>query len=207
VPATDELIMADSAPPGEPPEDGGEDDGRDEGPGDEDYSGEWVTLATFWTAPEAHLARLKLEAEDIPCVILDENLVATDWFLANATGGIKIKVPIEDAAAGAALLGRSADCGDGGVGACEPRAGDHPVCRRCGSSDVYRESWWRPMSLALLFAAVASLGVVLLIALPWIANRRRPWKCLNCGNEWEVGLGFPIAPTAGAGEDVAVKEH
>src|SRR5947209_8216422 len=63
-----------------PPDDADEDDFD----GDHDQPVRWITVATFWQPTHAHIARLKLEAEDIPCVLLDENLVATDWLYANA---------------------------------------------------------------------------------------------------------------------------
>ncbi len=52
----------------------------------------WLTIATYWQQTEAHIARLKLESEEIDCFLLDENLVATDWLMANAVGGIKLQV-------------------------------------------------------------------------------------------------------------------
>jgi hypothetical protein len=76
---------AEPPPPVEPPDDDGSGD-----PGD---GRAWVTVATFWQPMDAQLARIKLESEEIPCVLLDENLVATDWLYANAVGGIKLKVP------------------------------------------------------------------------------------------------------------------
>ncbi len=76
------------------------------GGGDDDSSGgggggggggrrhfRWVTVATFGSPALAHLARLKLESEEIPCVIVDENIVAMDWLLSPAVGGIKLQVP------------------------------------------------------------------------------------------------------------------
>ncbi len=52
----------------------------------------WVTIATYWQAGEVHIARLKLESENIPCLVDGENIVATDWMLASAVSGIKLKV-------------------------------------------------------------------------------------------------------------------
>src|SRR5215216_1239561 len=76
---------------------GGDDDNDDDGDrdgGSEDaVNGPWETVATFWDPPQAHVARLRLEHADLPCVLLDENLIATDWFFANAVGGIKLQVP------------------------------------------------------------------------------------------------------------------
>ncbi len=54
----------------------------------------WVTVATFWSGVEAHLARLKLEDAQVPCVLADEHLSATHCFVL-ATGGVKLQVPAE----------------------------------------------------------------------------------------------------------------
>ena len=44
----------------------------------------WVTVASFSQPFEAHLAKTRLEAEEIPCVVSDEYLVRVDWLLSNA---------------------------------------------------------------------------------------------------------------------------
>jgi hypothetical protein len=86
---TSEIPVDDRLESIEPPIDFYDDDG--DGDDDGDHS-RWLTVATFWEPTEAHIARLKLESEEIDCMILDENLVATYWFWANAVGGIKLQV-------------------------------------------------------------------------------------------------------------------
>src|SRR5438093_8419577 len=83
--STDLSTQVDDIDPPEPGGDGPDNPGRD--------PGKWITVATFWQAIDAHLARLKLESEAIDCFLIDENLVATDWLYANAVGGIKLRVP------------------------------------------------------------------------------------------------------------------
>ncbi|MDP6438554.1 MAG: hypothetical protein QGH74_02870 [Candidatus Brocadiia bacterium] len=46
-----------------------------------------VTIAAFSLPHEAHLARLRLEAEGIPCFVVDENIVAINWLYSNAARG------------------------------------------------------------------------------------------------------------------------
>jgi hypothetical protein len=88
-------------PPAPPPQDDDSDRGD---------SGRWITVATFSLPQQAQIARLRLESEDIDCFLIDENLVATDWLLANAVGGIKLQVREEDAAQARQILdARSAD--------------------------------------------------------------------------------------------------
>jgi hypothetical protein len=63
-----------------------------------------ITVARFDTMPDAHIAKGKLEAEGIPCLLLDEHLVQTDWLYAIAVGGIKLQVPEAHAERALAVL-------------------------------------------------------------------------------------------------------
>jgi hypothetical protein len=58
---------------------------------------EWVTVATYDMMPHAHIARGRLLTEGIECWIADEHLVQTDWLYSPAVGGIKLRVPRDDA--------------------------------------------------------------------------------------------------------------
>lgn len=150
-----------------------DDDGDDDDGGGDDY-GEpvrWITVATFSQSTRAQIARLKLESEDIPCIILDENLVATDWFMSIAVGGIKVQVPEPEAARAVLLLGEKA-----------PHATETPatqeeepsaLCPRCGASNVYRTRFSRRMAMLS----------ILLLGLPLSFGGRR-WRCARCGWEW-----------------------
>ncbi len=130
----------------------------------------WETVATFSGPIEAHLARARLEAEGIPCMVMDEYLVRIDWLLSNAIGGVKLVVPSGEAA-------RARD-------ALRPRprlvetADEHTPegelsCPRCRSLDVYFHRFDRRV------AALAWLVVGFIV--PW---RRRAWVCAECGYAW-----------------------
>ena len=54
---------------------------------------DYVTITTYDTMPDAHIALGKLQSEGIPCLLQDENLVQTDWLYSIAIGGIKLRVP------------------------------------------------------------------------------------------------------------------
>lgn len=150
----------------DPPDD---DDDDDDSGGDDGGEGEpvrWVTVATFWHPAPAHIARLHLESHDVPCVIVDENLVATDWLYANAVGGIKLQVPESDVAEARDLLGAGGNSHD------EPA--DPPgTCPRCGSNAPTRPR----LSRAALLVSV----LLLCLPLPSILSRR---CCGACGFEW-----------------------
>ena len=69
-----------------------------------------TTVAAFDEPVRANLARNVLEAAGIPVIISDSEIVAMDWLLSNAVGGIKVQVREEDAERAAAAL--AAEFGD-----------------------------------------------------------------------------------------------
>lgn len=52
----------------------------------------WVQLAAYAYAHEAHMDKGLLEAEGIKCIIFDEGIVQANPLLSNAVGGIKLLV-------------------------------------------------------------------------------------------------------------------
>lgn len=67
---------------------------------------DFVTVATFDTSPEAHIAMGRLQAEGIDCHLADEHLVQTDWLYSIAVGGIKLQVIPENAQKALQILAR-----------------------------------------------------------------------------------------------------
>jgi hypothetical protein len=63
-----------------------------------------TTVASFDLAAKAELARNALTAASIPAVIADGEIVAMDWLISNAVGGVKVQVWEEDAERAAAVL-------------------------------------------------------------------------------------------------------
>lgn len=53
---------------------------------------ELIAIYTFENSVEAHLLKSKLESEDIPCFLFDENISTVMPLYSLATGGIKLKV-------------------------------------------------------------------------------------------------------------------
>jgi hypothetical protein len=134
--------------------------------------GEWVTVASFSQPIEAHLARTRLEAEGIPCVVGDENLVRVDWLLSNAVGGVKLKVPFHAAEQARDVLRPRPHLV---VVAQEGEAADgEMICPRCRSYDVYSRRYSQRVAgfFILLFGFL----------IPW---RDRRWTCKECGYEWK----------------------
>jgi len=63
-----------------------------------------ITIATYDTMPDAHIAMGRLHAEGIDASLADEHLVQTDWLYAIAVGGIKVQVDERDAARAREIL-------------------------------------------------------------------------------------------------------
>lgn len=59
---------------------------------------EYVTIATFDKATDAHIALGRLAAEGVHAMLFDDNMVQMDWLYAIALGGIKLRVQRVDAA-------------------------------------------------------------------------------------------------------------
>jgi Putative prokaryotic signal transducing protein len=133
---------------------------------------EWIAVASFSQPVEAHLARTRLEAEGIPCVVGNEHLVRVDWLLSNAVGGVKLMVPRSELErARDALRPRPHLVVVGGHG---ELAEGEMICPRCRSDDVYYSRYSR---------RVASVFILLLgFLIPW---RDRRWACTQCGYEWK----------------------
>jgi hypothetical protein len=124
-----------------------------------------VTIETFRDLSEALLAKGRLEAAEIDSCLADENLVRMDWFLATAVGGIKLKVPEEQAEEAFRVLFTDKYK--------VPAAGE-PKCPKCGSADVNVVDPDKGFRLAAL----------ILFALPTPRVEEVHWKCSRCGAAW-----------------------
>ena len=121
------------APPVDPPDDREDEGGRDDD-GGEGEPISWVSIAHFGDSGLAHVARLRLEADGIPCFIADENVAVTAWHYAIATGGIKLQVPREDVERAEAALRHSSSPKN--FSQAQPNC-----CPRCGSDRTCIERW------------------------------------------------------------------
>ncbi len=110
-----------------------------------------VTVATFDNLPKAEMARILLNQDGLVAVLTDGNMVATDWLLSNAIGGIKLQVAVEDADRALLILNerfltrdsdklnqsgtlrfRCSEC-DAVIEFAQSRAGGVEVCPKCKS--------------------------------------------------------------------------
>jgi hypothetical protein len=99
-----------------------------------------VTVATFSTALEAHVARTKLESEGIEGFILDENIVGLNWLYSAAVGGVKLKVREDDLPVAQKLL--RVEPLDFSLNSATPGPSTANRCPQCFSPDRHRVGRW-----------------------------------------------------------------
>ena len=142
------------------------------------YPGRLVSVASFGHPAEARIALQKLESEGIDAYLDNENLVATDWLLANATAGIKLMVREPDAPAAEAVLRSKgtpelaidpSDAAEDADDYCE----EEWRCPECHRTEV--ELVPLPLSLILLTLPLLCAPFLLL---------SRTCRCKSCGHEW-----------------------
>lgn len=90
-----------------------------------------VTIATYSFAHEAHIARARLEAEEIPVFIADEYTITMQWLYANALGGIRLQVPRPFAETAKAIIEQ-----DYSQLLEDEMGSDETACPQCGSTEV-----------------------------------------------------------------------
>ncbi len=157
--------------------------------GDPDWEVRHLEIVETFSNPwDAELARARLEGEGISAVVADLHLIGMDWMLSSAVGGVKLKVPIEEAARARELLGKENPLSQLRLVTAED--GAEPRCPRCRSEDLYRRTWSREGFF---------LGTVLL-GFPFPFFRRR-WVCRRCGGVWKRGdLPEPDTPNPSEAE-------
>lgn len=130
---------------------------------------EMLIRATACTnAIEAHLIRLRLEAEDIPAWVVHDQHIGADWTKSLALGGVKVCVRECDLDR-ARLIIAAHERGDFALD------DDPPGCPRCHARPVLhrRRSW----KAALLTAHLACVP----LAFRWATAH-----CPQCRHEWDL---------------------
>jgi hypothetical protein len=136
-----------------------------------------VTVASFPEAIEAHIYRNRLEAEGIPSVIADENVVTNQPWHSIAYGGVKLRVRVQDQEKALALIN---EIRHGLITVSDEAesesAGDYeaPTCPVCNSQKLKQKQvtgiW--PLIKSVLFLYPMRIQVKL--------------TCLNCGYRWRL---------------------
>jgi hypothetical protein len=137
-----------------------------------------VTVANFTEAWEAHMFRLRLEAEGVPAVVIHDHHVGIYWPYALALGGAKVQVFHFDRETAQSIERRCR----GGDFRCELSSVfgdiDDDKCVRCGSALFTARPTW-PQAFMLIAAAIAA-GVIFPL-------RKAIFRCEACGMAWQDG--------------------
>ena len=124
-----------------------------------------ITIATFRNVTKAHLARMKLDMEEIECFLQDEYIVAIHSLYDNLVGGVKLQVRESDVPRAREILQLHIPA---------PAPEEELACPKCGSTDINTDKFSR----RLVFLSILLLG----IPLPFIRRNRR---CRACGHRWK----------------------
>jgi DNA-directed RNA polymerase subunit RPC12/RpoP len=132
-----------------------------------------ITVAVFDEPLQAHLARMRLEREGIPCVLENENTVSMIWTYSMMVGGIRLQVGESDAERAVAVLGEKPPPAEGPAGDEEEKQ-TAVRCPSCNGRDLVFEKWSRRW----MWTFVALLGFP-------VPVRKNCWRCRTCGTEWK----------------------
>ncbi|HEY1773033.1 MAG TPA: hypothetical protein VGH91_07575 [Gammaproteobacteria bacterium] len=133
-----------------------------------------MTVASYAYPWEAHIARGRLEADDVLAFVNHEHHIRMNWNLSIALGGVKLQVPAKSYIEAKRILA-ALDTGEyaGLLDDYDPVYGSGP-CPTCGSMELRPVFSWD--SLLLWFFFFFSIAIVL----PVYRNRLR---CIN-GHLW-----------------------
>jgi hypothetical protein len=105
-----------------------------------------ATIAAFRDPWEAHMFRLRLEAEDVPAVVAYEFHIGNNWLWSTALGGVRVQVP-NDFAEAAFDVKSLCRTGKYRADLIEEFGDiDDPHCPHCGSQNYWKR---RPLSVMI----------------------------------------------------------
>ena len=133
-----------------------------------------VTVGTFTSPWNAHIAKGRLEAEGITAQIANEYHIWMTWPLSQALGGVKVQVSHDDEEQALMIISSHLNGDYSEDLTKEDLEVDDNVCPNCGSGK-YKSRL--PMSKILLVIITLGLAVIF----PIRANKH---KCINCSQEW-----------------------
>lgn len=90
-----------------------------------------ITIASYSFPFEAHIARSRLESEEIPAFVADEHTINMQWLYSNALGGVRLQVPEEFAEVALEILNEDRE-----QDLVEEVGVDARSCPHCGSTDT-----------------------------------------------------------------------
>lgn len=173
----------------------------------------WTIVARFTSVGEAESARSALDAAGIEARVQDENMVAVDWLMSQAVGGVKLLVPAEEREAAAEVLSAAAQHDatfaaeelsgwEASASEAEPAVRKTAeACPACGSADV------QPIPRLKIFAAVSviaicagaaagqmALSFTAIAVVGFVVAMLPSHRCNACGEKWTPDVEAPAEP-------------
>lgn len=150
-----------------------------------------VTLTTFRTAQDAHLAKAVLEDEGVPAFLGDENVTSIAPYMSPA--GVKLQVAAEDVDRAEGILNRIAglDVAERTTASAQQAIRHPEQCPHCGSPDVRgtRRLFGFLVCAALLVAVGVAVDQLIMafyltLAVCIFFLVASPYRCADCGHRW-----------------------
>lgn len=135
---------------------------------------ELVTLRTYQSSMKAHMDRIKLEGEGIPCAVFDEHSLHNVPLYDLATGGIKLKVRDEDVVKALGILSKSRQTPDTGNG------NDLLHCPNCNSTNIKTDFKVLTRFKHMILAITSFFFMTRFIP------KNKKYQCKQCGKEFEM---------------------
>jgi len=133
-----------------------------------------VTVGSYPTPLEAHLARIHLEHEGVPAVVENEHLSTLCWLYTQAVGGAQVRVQSGDEVEALRILRESKTGAVPPAASAEEETDLTVECPRCGSHEISKNRFSRAWAF-----------LPILVSLPPVPiPTRKPWRCLGCRSRW-----------------------
>ncbi len=156
------------------------------------------TIAQYTDPIQAHIAKGRLQASNIPVIIADEYYIGANWMISNAIGGVKLQVPDEFVVQAIQVI-RRLDAGDyeatdlvftEDVQEKPEKESVEDACPYCHSKDIHLLAGsWRLAFIALFLANF-----------PFPYSRLK-YQCRSCSRKWlgSNQRAYPITVIFGIG--------
>ncbi len=137
-----------------------------------------ITFRSYYDPMLAQIVKTRLEDNDIPCFMADENIAVMNPLYNNAVGGIKLKIFERDLDRCNAIL---ADEGIPGVDETDDTtvtASEVVICPYCGSENVrYGDATEKK------YGIISMIVAFFFMVMPFLS--RKAWHCFNCGKDFK----------------------
>jgi len=135
---------------------------------------DFVTIKRYDDYLTANFDKQKLDEQGINCYLADENTVAINWTLNNALGGIKLRVPGQQADEALRILNEETE--EIPVDFKLEQGDNDLVCPNCGSNNTGTEKYSK---------SIAG-WTWLLLGFPVTATPIKQHRCFYCGHKWQT---------------------